>query len=52
MIKKIIGKSKVTNVLPLLQRVADENGLRLNRASEFKKARTILEDRYVINRWV
>lgn len=48
--KELIGKSKITSVLPLLKMVASENGLKLNRAKDFKKARVILENRYKINR--
>jgi hypothetical protein len=48
--KELIGKSKVTDVLPLLKMVADENGLKLNHVEDFKKARIILENRYKINR--
>ena len=48
--KELIGKSKVTNVLPLLKMVANENGLKLSHAKDFKKARTILEGRYKINK--
>ena len=43
---KMIGRSKVTDVLPLLNRVAEENSLKLNRANDFKKARQILSERY------
>lgn len=46
--KVLIGKSKVTDVLPLLDMVAKENNLRLNRAKDFKQARTLLENRYVV----
>lgn len=42
----LIGKSKITDVLPLLNRVAEENSLKLNRAADFKKARQILSMRY------
>lgn len=48
--KELIGKSKVTDVLPLLKIVAEENGLKLSDAKDFKKARVILENRYKINR--
>ena len=48
--KELIGKSKVTSVLPLLKMVAEENGLKLSRAKDFKQARNILENRYKINR--
>lgn len=44
--KDLIGKSKVTAVLPLLTMVANENGLKLNQAKDFKKARLLLEQRY------
>ena len=49
---QIIGKSKVTDVLPLLKIVAEENSLKLNRAVDFKKAREILANRYSVNRLV
>jgi len=48
--KELIGKSKVTSVLPLLKMVADENNLKLSRVKDFKQARIILENRYKINR--
>jgi hypothetical protein len=48
--KELIGKSKVTSVLPLLKMVADENNLKLSRSKDFKQARIILENRYKINR--
>ena len=44
----MIGKSKVTDVLPLLEIVAEENALKLNRASDFKKARKLLSERYKV----
>jgi hypothetical protein len=44
----LIGKSKVTDVLPLLENVAKENGLQLNRVTDFKKARRLLIERYTI----
>lgn len=43
---KLIGRSKLSDVLPLLTRVAEENNLRLNRAKEFKAARKLLAKRY------
>ena len=48
--KELIGKSKVSDVLPLLRIVAEENGLTLNRAKDFKQARTLLENRYTLKR--
>lgn len=45
---QLIGKSKVTTVLPLLERVAEENSLKLNRANDFKKARVLLSERYIV----
>lgn len=45
---KLIGTSKITDVLPLLSRVARENNLRLNRAKEFKTVRQLLAKRYKI----
>lgn len=41
-----IGKQKVSIMMPYLQEVAQEFGLRLNRAKEFKMARGILAVRY------
>lgn len=49
--KEIIGKSKVTTVLPLLKIVAEENGLKLNNHKQFKTARKLLEERYTIKKW-
>jgi hypothetical protein len=50
--KNILGKIKVTVALPLLEMVAKENNLKLNRANDFKKARNILEKRYKVNKWI
>lgn len=47
---QVIGKAKVSSALPLLQMVASEHGLRLNRASEFKQTRKLLATRYSINK--
>jgi hypothetical protein len=41
-----IGKMKITEVLPYLNVIAKEHGLRLNRAKEFKFARMILVNLY------
>ena len=51
MMKEILGKSKVTNALPLLKMVAEENNLKLNRVTDFKKIRILLENRYKVNKW-
>lgn len=48
--KDMVGKSKVTDVLPLLKMVAYENNLKLGYTKDFKKAKIILENRYKINR--
>lgn len=45
---KLIGKSKISEVLPLLKTVAKEHGLSLNRVDDFKKARVLLVSRYNI----
>lgn len=45
--QKLVAASKVTNVLPLLETVAIEHNLKLSNAKDFKKARTILESKYV-----
>lgn len=50
--KDIIKKSKVSAVLPLLKIVAEENALKLSRIKDFKKAVSLLENRYKINKWV
>lgn len=50
--KEIIKKSKVTTVLPLLKIVAEENNLKLSRSRDFKKAVSLLENRYKINKWL
>jgi hypothetical protein len=50
--KELIGPSKISDVLPLLQMIANEEGLRLQYAKEFKRARQLLEDRYTITRLV
>ena len=44
--KQLIGKSKVVDVLPLLQIIANENGLKLSNVLQFKQARQLLETRY------
>ena len=41
-----IGKMTITEALPHLKSVAYAYGLRLNRANEFKMARTILVNLY------
>lgn len=41
-----IGKMKITEVLPYLNVIAKEHGLRLNRAKELKFARMILVNLY------
>lgn len=46
--KLLVGKSKVSDCLPLLERIASENGLKLNRAKDFKQARNLLESRYTV----
>ena len=43
---KSIGNSKLSEMLPHLQLIADRYGLRLNRISEFKLARMLLATRY------
>ena len=48
--KELIGKSKVTSVLPLLKVVAEENNLKLGRSKDFKQAVIILENRYKVNK--
>lgn len=48
--KELIGKSKVTSVLPLLKIVAEENNLKLSRSKDFKQAVVILENRYKVNK--
>jgi len=50
--KELIGKSKLTNVLPLMQNIANREGLRLNRAKEFKQVRAILESEIIVKRIV
>ena len=42
-----IGKMKVSEVLPYLEIIAKELGLRLNRYNEFKMAKTIMINRYL-----
>lgn len=48
--KELIGNSKVTDVLPLLEMVAKENGLKLNRLCDFRRARILLEERYILSK--
>lgn len=43
---KSIGEMTISEAMPHLQMVADEFGLRLNRAKEFKTARIILANLY------
>lgn len=50
--KELIGKSKVTAVLPLLENVAKREGLRLNRSRDFKQARHLLESEIKVNKIV
>ena len=40
--EKTIGQSKVTEMLPYLEVIARQHGLKLNRAKEFKLARLLL----------
>ena len=49
--KEVLNKSKMSDVLPLLKIVAEENNLKLNRVKDFKKIRILLENRYKVNRW-
>lgn len=46
--KVLVGKAKVTDTLPLMEMIASEHGLKLNRAKDFKQARTLLESRYTV----
>lgn len=50
--KELIGKSKVSNALPLMQNIATREGLRLNRVKEFNQVRSILESEYKVTRIV
>ncbi len=50
--KELIGKSKVTAVLPLLENIAKREGLKLYRSREFKQARNILETEIKVTRIV
>jgi len=43
---KSIGEMTISEVLPHLEKIADELGLRLNRVKEFKTARAILANLY------
>jgi len=43
---KSIGEMTLSEVLPHLKKIADDFGLRLNRAKEFKTARAILANLY------
>lgn len=49
--KEVLNKSKMSDVLPLLKIVAEENNLKLNCVKDFKKIRILLENRYKVNRW-
>ena len=49
--KEVIGKSKVSTALILMEPIAKENNLRLNRPKEFKKVREIIEERYKVIKW-
>jgi hypothetical protein len=48
--RSLIGKTPVTAVLPLLQRVAEEQGLRLHYAKEWRIAVEHLCQRYRVTR--
>jgi hypothetical protein len=44
--EKTIGKSKLTEMLPYLKSIADQYGLKLNRAKDFKLAKLLLVNLY------
>jgi hypothetical protein len=44
--EKTIGKSKVTEMLPYLKSIANQYGLKLHRAQEFKLAKLLLVNLY------
>ena len=46
-----VYRPNFSNALPLLKMVAEENNLKLNRATDFKKIRILLENRYKVNKW-
>ena len=43
---KDLGKMKISEAMPLLKTIASMYGLRLNRAKEFKMAKTIFANLY------
>jgi hypothetical protein len=49
--KEVIGKSKLSTALILMEPIAKEYNLRLNRTKEFKKVREIVENKYNIMKW-
>jgi len=49
-IADLIGKSRVSDAMPLLKIVAEEKRLNLNRVKDFNEARRLLEERYTIKK--
>ena len=44
--EKTIGQSKVTEILPYLEQIANQYGLKLNRLNDFKLAKLLLINLY------
>ena len=49
---QLVGKSKVSDALPMLQAIAKENNLKLCRAKDFKEARKILTEKFKVIRCI
>jgi hypothetical protein len=45
---QLIGASKVTDAMPMMKTVAEQNGLKLNNAKDFKKARKLLSEKFTV----
>lgn len=49
---QLIGASKVSDAMPMLKTVAEQNNLKLFKAKDFKKARQILSEKFKVIRCV
>ena len=47
---ELIGASKVSDAMPMLRTVAEQNNLKLSNAKDFKKARQILSEKFKVIR--
>lgn len=49
---ELIGASKVSDAMPMLRVVAEQNNLKLSNAKDFKKARQILSEKFKVIRCI